>query len=77
MARPYNVLRGLMRKYELTNELLARELRITAVTVSKKLNGHSFWTSDEMWRIMSLVEEPSYRLHEIFPRGGKNERKGA
>ena len=68
MAKPYNVLRGLMKKCELTNKLLARELNISAAAVSKKLNGHSFWTSEEMWRIMSIVEEPSYRLHEVFPR---------
>ena len=78
MARPYNILRGLMRQHDLTNESLGRALKISPVTVSKKLNGHNFWTSDEMWQIMSLFEEPSYRLHEIFPRSGKNEkRKGA
>lgn len=74
MARPYNVLRGLMRQYEITNESLGRELKISPVTVSKKLNGHSFWTSEEMWHVMALVEAPSYRLHEVFPRNGQNKR---
>lgn len=73
MARPYNVLRGLMKEHELTNKLLARELNISAVAVSKKLNAHTFWTSEEMWHIMSIVQQPAYRLHEVFPRNGANE----
>lgn len=72
MPRPYNVLRGLMRERELTNELLARELKLTPCTVSQKLNGHVSWKSDEMWHIMSIFEQPSYRFHEIFPRNGIN-----
>lgn len=77
MARPYSLLRGLMKQYDLTNELLARELKLSPSTVSLKLNGHSAWGSDEMWHIMSLFEEPAYRLHEIFPRDGKNEKRRA
>lgn len=77
MARPHKVLRDLMHQHEITNEILGRELKIAASTVSRKLNGHASWDSDEMWQIMSIIQQPAYRLHEIFPRGGKNERKGA
>lgn len=78
MARPHKVLRDLLHEHEITNEILHRELDISISTVSRKLNAHSAWTSDEMWHIMSIVQAPAYRLHEIFPRDGKNEtRKGA
>lgn len=78
MARPHKVLRDLLHEHEITNEILGRELKIAPSTVSRKLNGHAAWGSDEMWQIMSIIQAPAYRLHEIFPRDGKNEiRKGA
>jgi hypothetical protein len=78
MARPHKVLRDLLHEHEITGEILARELRLGTATISRKLNGHSPFDQDEMWHIMSLIEQPAYRLHEIFPRKGANEaRKGA
>ena len=73
MARPFKELRNLMRENELTNESLAREIGCASSTISNKLNGHYPWTSDEMWRIMELTNQPDHRLHTIFPRGGQNE----
>lgn len=73
MARPYARLRGKLAQYELTNDLLARKLLLTPSTVSRKLNGHSPWTSDEMWQIMELVGEPAHLMHRLFPKDGQNE----
>lgn len=73
MARPYKALRDLMRKYDLTNELLGQEIGCAASTVSNKLNAHYPWTSDEMWKIMDITNQPMHRLHEIFPPNGRNE----
>ena len=73
MARPHKILRDLMHQQEITNEILGRELCLNASTVSRKLNAHVPWDQEEMWHIMSMLQQPAYRLHEIFPRNGKNE----
>ena len=74
MARPYKLLRDLLHECEITNAMLASELGIrSTATVSRKLNDHSPWTSDEMYRILELVNEKPERMHEIFPKNGINE----
>ena len=79
MARPHNALRTLMREHDINSEVLSRELKISRPTLSRKMNGHSPFDQNEMWQIMSILQQPAYRLHEIFPRNGANEirRKGA
>lgn len=73
MARPYKVIRNLMRDHDLTNKLLGELLGgLAASTISNKLNGHSPWTSDEMWKIMDLFQIPAHKFHEIFPPKGMN-----
>ena len=66
MARPFSLLRSKLCLYGLTNEILARKLLLTPGTVSRKLNSHSPWTSDERWSIMNLINEPPHMLHHIF-----------
>lgn len=73
MARPFKELRNIMREYDLTNELLGREIGCATSTVSNKLNGHFPWTSEEMWKIMEVTNQPPHRFHLIFPRDGQNE----
>lgn len=72
MARPFHELRCMMRAHDITNVLLARELGVGVTTVSHKLNAHYPWTAEEMWKIMDLFNQPAHRLHQIFPRNGKN-----
>ena len=74
MARPYKLLRDLLHECEITNEMLATELGIRSpATVSRKLNDHSSWTLDEMYRILEVLGESPERLHIIFPKNGINE----
>lgn len=73
MARPYKKLRDLLHEAEITLEDLAAELLIGKDTASRKLNCHSEWTCDQMWKIMDLLGQPEHKLHEIFPRNGINE----
>lgn len=75
MARPYKRVRELMREYDLTNETLAQEIGCATSTISNKLNGKYPWTSDEMWKIMDLTNQPEHELHRVFPRKGRNEEK--
>jgi hypothetical protein len=73
MARLFKNLRLVMREYDLTNELLGREIGCSPGTISNKLNGHFPWTSEEMWKIMELTNQPAHKLHDIFPRHGLSE----
>ena len=73
MSRPYRKLRFLLNEAEIDLQTLADELQIGRDTASKKLNCHSPWTCDQMYRILDMLGEPENRLHEIFPRNGINE----
>lgn len=73
MARPYKILRDLLRQNEITSEILAEELGIQVSTVSRKLNDHTPWNSDQMYAILELIGEKPARMHEIFPKNGINE----
>lgn len=73
MARPYQLLRELLRSRGITSEILAEELDEHVSTISRKLNGHNYWTCDQMWQIMDLINDSRYALHDVFPRNGQNE----
>ena len=73
MARPYKVLRDLLRVNDITYDVLQDELGIGIDTISRKMNAHSPWTSDQMYKIMDLVGAKVETLHEIFPRNGQND----
>jgi len=74
MARPYKAIRDLMHDHDLTNKLLGKLLGgLAASTISNKLNGHFPWTSEEMWKIMEITNQPPHRFHLIFPKDGQNE----
>lgn len=84
MARPYTKLRGLMREHDYRQEDLAKTLDVDARTLNHKINlTGSFWTVEEMYRIMGLFGVPHEQMHIYFPQGGQNEpgarraRKGA
>lgn len=73
MARPYQLLRELLRQNGISNEILALELGEHATTISRKLNCRNDWTCTQMWKIMDLINQPSHRFGEIFPANGQNE----
>lgn len=73
MARPYNKLRGLMREYGDTQDTIARALLVSRATVSNRMSGRSDWLIGEMYALMDRYHQPYERLHEVFPKGGRNE----
>lgn len=76
MAKPYRLLRDLLKVKGVTEQMLARQLLLTQATVSRKMCGLSAWSIGEMWQIMSIIGAKDYRLHEIFPRDGKDGQDG-
>ena len=62
----YAKLRGeILAKYR-TNELFAKELSMSAATLSAKLNGRTEWKVPEMAEACKLLGIPLERAHEYF-----------
>ena len=73
MARLYSKLRGLMREFGDTQDDVARVLLVSRVTVSNRMRGESDWNLSEMYALMDRYHVQHDRLHEIFPKDGRNE----
>ena len=73
MARLYGKLRGLMREYGDTQDDVARALLLSRISVSNRLRGAADWKLGEMYALMDRYHVPHNRLHEVFPKGGRNE----
>lgn len=73
MSRPFQAIRSELYANEIGQEMLARRLRISAHTVSRKLNAHTEWTLEECYQVLDLLGRPYTDLPVMFPRGGRNE----
>ena len=73
MARLFSKLRGLMREYGDTQDDLARALLLSRASVTNRMRGAAEWRLDEMYFLMDRYRVPHDRLHEVFPKGGRNE----
>lgn len=74
MEKTFIMLRALMLASGETAPDLAKVLQIDRITLSRKMNGHVQWKMDEMYGVMDHYHVPHERLHEVFPRDGKNEK---
>lgn len=66
----FRKLRGKLRELDIDQSYLAKKLDICVMSISRKMTGKSPWTSDEMYAVMDLIQEPYEKLHEFFPKGG-------
>lgn len=73
MSRLYGKLRGLMREYGDTQDDVARALLLARVSVSHRMCGKLDWKLGEMYALMDRYHVPHDRLHEVFPKDGRNE----
>lgn len=73
MARLYSKLRGLMREFGDTQDDVARALLLSRISVSNRLRGTAEWKLGEMYALMDRYHVPHDRLHEVFPKDGRNE----
>jgi hypothetical protein len=71
----FNKLRGKLREFDIDQSYLAHKLKICPMSVSRKMTGKRPWTSDEMYAVMDLIQEPYEKLHEYFPKDGGATRK--
>lgn len=63
----YNRLYAELKKHGITQVEIARVIGVSKPTVSQKMNGHSEFTSSEMYAICNLI--PDVPMHELFVRG--------
>lgn len=73
MARPYAMLRDILRDNDMTGAELGELLCLSSSSVSLRLNARLPWTANEMWTIMKTFNIPAKRMHEVFPDHGINE----
>lgn len=73
MARPYKKLRDLMHIMEVNQADLCRVLLLSPASVSNRMMAKQPWTLEECYAILEYLQQPPHKLHEIFPRGGKND----
>ena len=73
MARPFMRLRTAMANADVDVPIIARTLRVSACTVSSRLNNHTKWNLDEMYAVLRLLDRPTEDLPWLFPPGGQNE----
>lgn len=71
--RPYQALRKELCINGIGYTELARSLRVSAGTISRKMNGQSEWTLDECYRTLDLLCKPHSDLTNYFPYKGRNE----
>lgn len=72
MSRPFQLLRGAMYANEITQNDMARHLRISVHTISSRLNGHTEWTLEEIYTILDLLGQAPSEIINLFPRHGSN-----
>lgn len=73
MARPYAMLRGAMAANDDTQVDIGRLLLMTPAAVSQRMNNHTPWKLDEMYKLMERYHLPHSELNRYFPMDGKNE----
>lgn len=71
MTKKYSYLAGRLRQLELTQDDVARKLGIQQPAVSRRFNGRTPWTSDEMYQILDICRAKPEELHLYFPRDGR------
>ena len=73
MSRPFGLLRGRMAACGMTQEDLARRLKLSTNSVSRRMSGKEPWRLDECYDVLSMLDVPDKRIGEYFPKGGRNE----
>jgi predicted transcriptional regulator len=68
--KPYQKLRGLLRAEGIDQKELAHILGCSTTSVSHKFMGKYPWSSDQMYKIMDILDKPYNLLHEVFPKNG-------
>lgn len=71
MHKAFRVLRGKLQSAGIDQLYLAEQLDRSVGYISRCMNAQAPWRVDEMYTIMTLINEPIENLHIIFPRDGK------
>lgn len=67
---PFDLLRRSMAWHGYTAKDMARELGMSAASISYRLNNRAAWTLPEMYFVLDRLGEPHDQLHLYFPPNG-------
>jgi len=68
VKKPFSVLRGLLRQFDMTYRDLARKIGRSEPYVNLHMVSAEPWPLDECYKILDLFHISDDRIHEIFPR---------
>lgn len=72
MSRKFTRLQAELNAADLDRPYLARLLkRGSRSYVDQRMSGRAGWTLEEMYTLMDLLHWPYDRMHELFPKDGK------
>lgn len=66
MKFDFSKLKGLIREKGLTQEKIAEKINIANSTFNLKINGNTFFTQEEIYKISNFLEIPKEKLYEYF-----------
>lgn len=69
----FKKLRGKLKEIDIDQTYLAKFFDLSQASVSHRLTGKCAWTLTEMYSLMDIIKEPYEKLHEYFPKGGRDD----
>lgn len=59
-------LKGLIKERGLTQESVAKSIKVAYSTFNLKLNGNAFFTQEEIYKISNLLKIPKEKIYQYF-----------
>lgn len=66
IREPFDKLKGLMKEKRYSQEMLARELNISTVSLNRRLNGTAAFQWTEMKKILEVLDIPDNEIGSYF-----------
>jgi len=70
-AELYAKLRARIKEYGMDHEYLAKKLKMSSATLSRRMTEKRPWLITEIYTVKEILQLPKDRLHEYFPKDGK------
>lgn len=69
--KPYPLVRAFLTANDIDLDKFARKIGKSKSYVVQRLNGHSEWTQDDMYKALDYMQEPHTEMARFFPPGGR------
>lgn len=68
--KPFGELRGLLTKYDYSQEELADKIGCSRAYLNKAINGNAEWKLDMCYQILDIFRIPHKQFNKYFPKDG-------